>query len=193
MGQLEEGSGGAILLPDHPASEAPAPPPGRHRLTPAEELVATAAGVRWPMTRDSLDPMSLPYHEAGHTIIGLVLKRRLSYVSVEPGDQMSDFEVPDGTDAAWVEGWIKTALGGPLAEQRRFGVSWGCKTDIACIRDEIAKNLAGVEEIGFVARVAKDVASLLEIHGEALDMLANELVLKQRLTGDEVARLITIE
>ena len=43
------------------------------------------------------------------------------------------------------------------------------------------------------AQASKDVASLLEIHREALDALAQELVLKKRLTGDDVAKLIAIE
>ena len=68
---------------------------------------------------------------------------------------MSDFEALTGTDRASVERWIKTALGGPMAEQRRFGVSWGCKVDVASIRDEIAKNLPGVEEIDFVGEVSR--------------------------------------
>ncbi len=181
------------ITPPATAPEAPAPPARKNRLTPAEELVAKAADFRWPVGEDTLDPMNLPYHEAGHTVVGLALARHLNYVSIETGDQMSDFEAIEGTDRASVERWIKTALGGPLAEQRRFGVSWGCKVDVASIRDEIASNLPGVEELAFVAQVAKEVASLLETHQEALRTLAAELFLKKRLTGEEVARLVTIE
>jgi ATP-dependent Zn protease len=155
--------------------------------------VAKAADLRWPVTSDTLDPMTLPYHEAGHTIVGLALGRRLNYVSIEAGDQMSDFEAIEGTDRASVERWIKTALGGPMAEQRQFGVSWGSKVDLASIRDEIAKNLPGVEELGFVSQISKDVARLLEIHQEALHTLARELSLEKRLTGDDVTKLVTIE
>src|ERR1700689_2999941 len=104
--------------PPAPAPAAPAPPPRKTRLTKAEELVAKEAGFRGPTGDDTLDPMSLPYHEAGHTIVGLALGRRLSYVSIEPGDQMSDFEPVVGSDPASVKVWIKTALGGPIAEQQ---------------------------------------------------------------------------
>jgi ATP-dependent Zn protease len=142
------------------------------------------------MASDTLDPMNLPYHEAGHTLVGVALGRRLNYVSIEPGDQMSDFEALTGTDRASVELWIKTALGGPLAEQRRFGVSWGCKTDVASIRYEIATNLPGVEEIGYVGEVAKEVERLLTVHEEALHALARELFDRKRLAGDEVTKLV---
>src|SRR5580693_2649830 len=117
-------------MADEPPTPSPAPP-RKVLLTPEEELVAKAASVRWPRAEDTLDPMTLPYHEAGHTLVGLALGRRLDYVSIEPGDQRSEFEPLLGTDRGSVERWIKTALGGPIAEQQRFGVSWGCKTDVA--------------------------------------------------------------
>jgi ATP-dependent Zn protease len=179
--------------PPAPAPDAPAPPRRKVLLTPEEELVAKAAGVRWPMAKDTLDPMNLPYHEAGHTLVGLALGRPLNYVSIEPGDQMSDFEPLTGTDRASVERWIKTALGGPMAEQRRFGVSWGCKTDIASIRHEIATNITGVEELGFVGELAREVERLLTVHEEDLHRLARELFDKKRLTGEEVTKLVTVE
>ena len=179
--------------PPAPEPAAPAPPPRKTLLTKEERLVAKAADFRWPKGDDTLDPMSFPYHEAGHTIVGLALGRRLRYVSIEPGDQMSDFEPITGTDRASVETWIKTALGGPIAEQRRFGVSWGCKTDVAGIRDEIEKNLPGVEELGFVTMVSQEVARLLTVHEEALQALAGALFVKKRLTGEEVAKLCAID
>ena len=45
--------------PDPPAP-APPPAPARrpNRLTPAEEKIATAAGVRWPVGSDTLDAMT---------------------------------------------------------------------------------------------------------------------------------------
>jgi hypothetical protein len=178
--------------PPAPAPEAPAPARRPNRLTPTEEKIATAAGVRWPVAPDTVDPMNLPYHEAGHTLVGLALGRPLNYVSIAPGDQTSDFEALTGTDRPTVERWIKTALGGPLAEQRRFGVSWGCKADIAGILYEIEKNLAGVDGIAFVAEIAGEVTRLLELHGEALDVLAQALIEKPCLTGDEVCKLVTI-
>jgi ATP-dependent Zn protease len=175
--------------PPAPPPEAPPPPRRKVLLTPEEELVAKTAEIRWPMAADTLDAMALAYHEAGHAVVGLALGRRLRYVSIEAGDQISDFEPMTGTDRPSVELWIKTALGGPVAEQRQFGVSWGSKTDIASIRHEIAENLPGVEELGFVGEVAKEVTRLLTVHDEALHALAKALFDEKRLTGDQVEKL----
>jgi ATP-dependent Zn protease len=157
--------------------------------------VLAAAGFRPPFDSDSRDDQSIAYHEAGHVIAGLWLGRTLNWVSIEPGEEGADFEaLPGGAsprdDASKL---VRTGLGGPIAEQQRFGLSWGFLGDIRQIRLDIVPLLDVKNEVDMLRELSEAVQKAMKRNRSSLDALAKALIREKRLSGEEVKKLVTIE
>lgn len=157
--------------------------------------VLVAAGFRPPGDGDKRDDQSIAYHEAGHVIAGLWLGRTLNYVSIEPGKEGAVFEaLPAGAsprdDALKL---VRTGLGGPIAEQQRFGMSWGFLGDILQIRADIVPLLGAKNEVDVLRELSEAVQKAMKRNRSSLDALAKALMQSKRLSGDEVKKLVRVE
>jgi len=156
--------------------------------------ILVAAGFRPPIEGDDRNDGSIAYHEAGHVIAGLSLGRTLNYVSIEPGKEGADFEALPGASAGDdASKLVRTGLGGPIAEQQRFGMSWGFLSDIRQIRADIVPLLDAKQEVVVLRQLSEAVQKAMKRNRSPLDALAKTLMQSKRLSGDEVKKLVTIE
>ena len=167
------------------------------------------------MLRDLSKPGAVPsteaerltaFHEAGHAVMAELCGRQVTEVEIV-GDHghagmMHSFAFPpDSEDGATseaenddVERQLKIILAGTVAEAMVSGrQGWGETSEDVDAAVRLGMRLVDDCEdvLPLLSDIGADVEQDLRRHWSAVELLANELIVRKTLTGSEVRRLLT--
>ena len=123
------------------------------------------------------------YHEAGHFLVGYLSGLRTSEYDIS-GDIDSGTKIDEGSGLV-LGNLLTCALAGCVAETLRFGDSSGGKADIPIALEALRRtNVSRSEHIGYLRWATLKALSLLRLHRDALDDIAQSMA-----TGASVREL----
>lgn len=161
-----------------------------------------------------IENMQVAYHEAGHTVIGLLTFMKISNVSVVEDvkisgetdyDQMTSEQCQDPVFSAFqIKADLFLLYAGLMAEKifyqdmtgsKKFPAIFkkGIESDIGAIAKIISSNnLAppGPKRFLFKKKIMKEVRQLLEQHWEVVKIVAHALFERKKLAYDDLRKII---
>jgi hypothetical protein len=133
------------------------------------------------------DLRAVAFHEAGHTIAAIMTGSRIKSVEIGANPHLHCLHWDKASKAI-------TALAGGLAEMRvnPAGAPWGTEVDLRCAHD-VADRLAPGAQLEALEALFSKTQALLNRHWHAVELIADALLSRGKLSGAEINALVAIE
>lgn len=144
----------------------------------------------------------IAYHEAGHAVIGIILDKKIDYVTIEKFNnklgETKFIEIEkdlfiDQLEDEWRKHIICIFAGGLSAEKIDDGYDWELHSisdieKVVKIATTICNKEKDVEE--YCMKQREEAIKLINLYWVKIDLLAKELLIQNRLNGDQIKILI---